>query len=249
MPRKHDYLLGGAGMMTPDGHFKPMGGGGVSPVFHDTFTDTDGTKISAHTPDVNDIGGLAGWTASFYKPEIQNNALTHDVADSQIGGAYLDGMWTPLNEWEMQATIKWTDASETVKYFLYFPDTHGSMYGDWYLRLDASGGAVTSTLMVKTNGGLTAYSKSFDLSTYASVNTWFVVTVQVYQSGTDWQIKLWIDSTLVVSSEADSANINTATNEIDDVRWTLNPPEAHNSGTGERWYLDELVIYDRAVTT
>jgi len=60
-----------------------MGGGigqGAATLFYDTFTDTDGTLLDAHTPDIDTVGG--GWTNAHGSWDIQGNKAQKCTAGS-----------------------------------------------------------------------------------------------------------------------------------------------------------------------
>lgn len=54
----------------------------VTTLFYDTFTGSDGTLLTAHTPDIDTVGG--GWVATTGATEIQSNRAVAKTYDASI---------------------------------------------------------------------------------------------------------------------------------------------------------------------
>ena len=107
------------GRGTGDG----LGGGsapaGPSYLVHDTFTDTDGVDLSAHTPDVDSVGG--GWIDDTTAVEIQSNqaAGVGNDASSWIDAGNADvtvevTRHTPISNRALRLMGRLTDTSNYI---------------------------------------------------------------------------------------------------------------------------------------
>ena len=68
--------------------YRAGGGGGIL-LFRDTFTDTDNTLLSAHTPDIDTVGG--GWNIYSTTPRITDvNTADGDTRGSFLEAAHVD---------------------------------------------------------------------------------------------------------------------------------------------------------------
>lgn len=125
--------------------------------FSDTFTDTDGTLLTDHVPDVNTAGG--GWTRAaglvpYYiitsnKAAVQTNSGTYTFDAGAANGVYSG-----------QAVVVNFSAS---RFFANFRRVDAN--NEWRLRIESGGTAVR---VYKTLGGVstnTQYSLGFTLST------------------------------------------------------------------------------------
>ena len=63
-----------------------QGGGGGGPIVLDTFTDTNGTALASHTPDVDTVGG--GWTSAYGTQEIDTNKVKATTYVSFHGSSF-----------------------------------------------------------------------------------------------------------------------------------------------------------------
>ena len=102
--------------------------GGVTTLVSDTFTDSDSTVLSAHTPDIDTVGG--GWTAGTGTPDIQSNKASSpddgDVnADIDAGNANVivsaDVLIATANDGFIGLAMRYT--STTSKWSLEFSTT------------------------------------------------------------------------------------------------------------------------------
>ena len=87
-------------------------------LFLDTFTDTDGTALSAHTPDYDGVGN--GWICSGGTDEIQDNKLTNQsstagdnvtcLVDVETGDCIVAADVVPTAAWGM-LFVRYSDSS------------------------------------------------------------------------------------------------------------------------------------------
>lgn len=155
----------------------------VSPtlLFFDSFNDADGTNLTAHTPEVDTVGG--GWTVISGTWTIQSDKLAHNnfflttrnvIADAGEGDAVVSGLLIVDVGFSQPVIIaRYTDESN-----------------HWLVRLENSGDVVS---IREINGGSNIL-RSFALFTLAD-NTEYLVDVTL----SDESISVDIDGDFVVS--------------------------------------------------
>jgi hypothetical protein len=129
-------------------------------IFNDTFTDANGTSLSAHTADINTTGDV--WHDSNNRFQIQNNKA------QGVGGYNTD---TYINSGYTTGKITWTfsESMNSYCYFVFKQNTSGSSY--MYAYEDAT----NHLLKIYTDAG------SWDNASWANaaLNTEHTLTVYI----------------------------------------------------------------------
>lgn len=144
--------------------------GGTVTLFYDTFTDTNGTAITAHTPDIDTVGG--GWAVYLSSGfEIQSNKCVNSTGGSK--GCICDvGDGDVSITCEMTTTANFTSALQIVcargtSNFSQYVGAGVQGNGDIVIR---EGGTIRATTAGVVNTS-TTYTGLFELSGTSSTFT------------------------------------------------------------------------------
>lgn len=126
----------------------------LEPIVLDLFTDTNGTALASHSPDVDTEAG--GWSALLGTPEIQSNKLTTDTP-STLGYGYIEAGTSDV---VMYATVNFSASSPTKAGAFVCRVVDSDNY--WLLQITAPQTGKEVTIYDKTGGSFTLRASTDD---------------------------------------------------------------------------------------
>jgi hypothetical protein len=173
-----------------------LAGGGADPypglVVYDTFTDTNGVGLDAHTPELSPSGGL--WTEHAGAWDIQSGRA--NLTDS-LTGVRLATIESGIADCDIATIVRWPSALDNPSVAFRYVDDN-----NFLLAVIADAGDVIR-LIRKLNGTPTALFTSASFPTV--VNTDYVL--EVIANGTS--VKIYLDGSLAL--DVTCVNFVTAT--------------------------------------
>lgn len=84
-----------------------------SAVLVDTFTDSNGTMLSAHTPDTNTTGN--SYTFSYFEPDIQSNRADNAASGGKPDNGTFASIDVGTDNWVIKALVNTETANDSVR--------------------------------------------------------------------------------------------------------------------------------------
>lgn len=131
------------------------------PKYHikDLMTDTNGTALASHTPDIDFAGG--GWTEEAGAIEIQDGMAVESTPGSEsVGLIDLDLSAQLMGSYFCMADIEPADPMDVVLFLRYQDSTHYLK-----LRLYSSGGDLLTEFIYNNGGGEVVYTGPYTVGT------------------------------------------------------------------------------------
>lgn len=200
--------------------FGAGGGGGGGPFLQDTFTGTNGTLLTAHTPDIGGSWAVVPAYSAYASPNIDGNAL---VASDNNFSLWYNSVTPPSADYSVQADFGCrTNEGNGLWLILgrYNPSTNTGYYAYWHQD---------SAIIHMAKGDLAA-GTNIGSGVSATVNTGVVKTVKLSMVGTT--ISLYVDGSFIES--VTDSDYSAAGNVAISIK-----PQPSSSGNG--MYFDNLL--------
>jgi len=138
------------------------GGGGATILVEDTFTDTNGVLLSAHTPDTDTVG--SGWIVEQGTPVIVDNKVEANGVDTTFIRCSIDSGKADVI---ITCDIEVASEQTTQQVILRFTDGNNR----WFVQITANTGVEDTFNLLERNASVTTVR--------ATTSGFFVVTGQI----------------------------------------------------------------------